>query len=259
MAGLTHVIEHRAIQYRRTFRSSVFTSFLTPLLFLTAMGIGLGGYVNASSTAALGGVSYLQFLAPGLLVATSMQSAAFEATFPIIGGLNWQRTFHAMYATPLSPRDIAYGNLLWTAFRLTLIATVFTVIVVLMGAAYSPAIVLGIPIAVLTGMSFAAPIAAFSATQRTPARFNVIFRFIITPLFLFSGVFFPIDTLPSFLQAVAWLSPLWHGVVLTRALVLGVPDMSPALALVHLSILVTLVAVGSWAAARLIERRLVRG
>jgi lipooligosaccharide transport system permease protein len=259
VAGLTHVIEHRAIQYRRTFRSSVFTSFLTPLLFLTAMGIGLGGYVNASSTAALGGVSYLQFLAPGLLVATSMQSAAFEATFPIIGGLNWQRTFHAMYATPLSPRDIAYGNLLWTAFRLTLIATVFTVIVVLMGAAYSPAIVLGIPIAVLTGMSFAAPIAAFSATQRTPARFNVIFRFIITPLFLFSGVFFPIDTLPSFLQAVAWLSPLWHGVVLTRALVLGVPDMSPALALVHLSILVTLVAVGSWAAARLIERRLVRG
>ena len=259
MAGVTHVIEHRAVQYRRTFRSSVFTSFLTPLLFLTAMGIGLGGYVNASSTAALGGVSYLQFLAPGLLVATSMQSAAFEATFPIIGGLNWQRTFHAMYATPLSPRDIAYGNLLWTAFRLTLIATVFTVIVVLMGAAASPAIVLGIPIAVLTGMSFAAPIAAFSATQRTPARFNVIFRFIITPLFLFSGVFFPIDTLPSFLQAVAWLSPLWHGVVLTRALVLGVPDMAPALALVHLSILVALVAVGSWAAARLIERRLVRG
>ena len=259
MAGVTHVIEHRAVQYRRTFRSSVFTSFLTPLLFLTAMGIGLGGYVNASSTAALGGVSYLQFLAPGLLVATSMQSAAFEATFPIIGGLNWQRTFHAMYATPLSPRDIAYGNLLWTAFRLTLIATVFTIIVVLMGAAYSPAIVLGIPIAVLTGMSFAAPIAAFSATQRTPSKFNVIFRFIITPLFLFSGVFFPIDTLPSFLQAVAWLSPLWHGVVLTRALVLGVPDMSPALALVHLSILVALVVVGSWAAARLIERRLVRG
>jgi len=259
VAGVTHVIEHRAVQYRRTFRSSVFTSFLTPLLFLTAMGIGLGGYVNASSTAALGGVSYLQFLAPGLLVATSMQSAAFEATFPIIGGLNWQRTFHAMYATPLSSRDIAYGNLLWTAFRLALIATVFTVIVVLMGAAYSPAIVLGIPIAVLTGMSFAAPIAAFSATQRTPAKFNVIFRFIITPLFLFSGVFFPIDTLPSLLQAVAWLSPLWHGVVLTRALVLGVPDMSPALALVHLSILVALVAVGSLAAARLIERRLVRG
>jgi len=259
VAGLTHVVEHRAVQYRRTFRSSAFTSFLTPLLFLTAMGIGVGGYISPSASAALGGYSYLQFLAPGLLVATSMQSAAFEATFPIIGGLNWQRTFHAMYATPLSPRDIAFGNLLWTAFRLAMIATVFAVIVVLLGAAASPAIVLGVPIAVLTGMAFAAPIAAFSATQRTPARFNVIFRFIITPLFLFSGVFFPIDTLPTFLQAVVWLSPLWHGVVLSRALVLGVPEMAPALVFVHLSILVAFVAVGTVAAVILIERRLVRG
>jgi lipooligosaccharide transport system permease protein len=259
VAGLTHVVEHRAVQYRRTFRSSVFTSFLSPLLFLTAMGIGLGGYVDASADAALQGLTYLQFLAPGLLVATTMQSAAFEATFPIIGGLNWQRTFHAMYATPLSPRDIALGNLLWTAARLAMIATVFTAIVVLLGAAYSPAIVLGIPIAVLTGMSFAAPIAAFSATQRTPARFNVIFRFIITPLFLFSGVFFPIATLPSFLQAVAWLSPLYHGVVLTRGVVYGVASSEPALMLVHLSILVAIVAVGTVLTIRLIERRLVRG
>jgi lipooligosaccharide transport system permease protein len=259
VAGLTHVVEHRAVQYRRTFRSSVFTSFLTPLLFLTAMGIGLGGYVDPSATAALGGVSYLQFLAPGLLVATSMQSAAFEATFPIIGGLNWQRTFHAMYATPLSPTDIALGNLLWTAFRLLLIATVFTIVVILLGAAYSPAIVLGIPIAVLTGMAFAAPISAFSATQRTPAKFNVIFRFIITPLFLFSGVFFPIDTMPSFLQPLAWLSPLWHGVVLTRALVFGVAGEEPLLMVVHLTILIVIVAVGTWATVRLVERRLVRG
>ena len=259
MAGLTHVLEHRAVQYRRTFRSSVFTSFLSPLLFLTAMGIGLGGYVDASADAALGGLTYLQFLAPGLLVATVMQSAAFEATFPIIGGLNWQRTFHAMYATPLSPRDIALGNLLWTAVRLAMISSVFTVVIVLLGAAYSPAVVFGIPIAILTGMSFAAPIAAFSATQRTPARFNVIFRFIITPLFLFSGVFFPIDTLPSALQAVAWLSPLWHGVVLTRGLVFGVASQEPLLMLVHLTILVTITVVGTVLTIRFIERRLVRG
>src|SRR6185312_10880259 len=166
MTALGHVLEHRAATYRRTFWASAFTSFLSPVLFLTAMGLGLGGYVDRGGSAALGGLTYLQFLAPGLLAATVMQSAAFEATFPIIGGLNWQRTFHAMYATPLSPRDIALGNLLWTSFRLLMIATVFTIIVVLMGATYSPAIVLGIPIAVLTGMSFAAPIAAFSATQR---------------------------------------------------------------------------------------------
>src|SRR5580765_1263107 len=153
MAGLTHVVEHRALQYRRTFRASIFSSFLSPVLFLTAMGVGLGGYVDRSGGAALGGLTYLQFLAPGLLAATAMQAGAFEATFPIIGGLNWQRTFHAMYATPLSPRDIALGNLLWMAVRLAMIATVFTIVIVLFGAAHSPRVVLGIPVAVLTGMA----------------------------------------------------------------------------------------------------------
>jgi lipooligosaccharide transport system permease protein len=259
VAGLTYVIEHRAVQYRRTFRSSVFTSFLSPLLFLTAMGVGLGGYVDRSGGTALGGLTYLQFLAPGLLAATVMQSAAFEATFPIIGGLNWQRTFHAMYATPLSPRDIALGNLAWTAARLAMISSVFTLIIVAFGAAHSPLVVLGIPVAVLTGMSFAAPIAAFSATQRTPNRFNVIFRFGITPLFLFSGTFFPIESLPSFLHPVAWLSPLWHGVDLTRGLVLGTFADHPVLMLAHLVVLVTIVVIGTWATVQMIERRLVRG
>ena len=259
MTALSHVLEHRAVQYRRTFRSSVFSSFLSPVLFLTAMGLGLGGYVDRSGGTALGGLTYLQFLAPGLLAATVMQAAAFEATFPIIGGLNWQRTFHAMYATPLSPRDIALGNLLWMAIRLGMIATVFTVVIIAFGAAHSPLVVLGIPVAVLTGMSFGAPIAAFSATQRTPSKFNVIFRFGITPLFLFSGTFFPIESLPGFLQPIAWLSPLWHGVDLTRGLVLGTLGQNPAVMLVHVIVLATIVAVSTWAAVRTIERRLVRG
>ena len=259
MAGLTHVLEHRAATYRRTFRASAFTSFLTPLLFLTAMGLGLGGYVDRSGGAALGGLTYLQFLAPGLLAATVMQSAAFEATFPIIGGLNWQRTFHAMYATPLSPRDIALGNLAWMAIRLAMVSSVFTVVIVLFGAAHSPLVVLGIPVAVLTGMAFAAPIAAFSATQRNPNRFNVIFRFGITPLFLFSGTFFPITQLPAFLQGVAWLSPLWHGVDLTRGLVLGTFVDNPPVMIAHVVILSVIVVVSSWATIVLIERRLIRG
>jgi lipooligosaccharide transport system permease protein len=259
MAALSHVLEHRAVQYRRTFRSSVFSSFLSPVLFLTAMGLGLGGYVDRSGGTALGGLTYLQFLAPGLLAATVMQAAAFEATFPIIGGLNWQRTFHAMYATPLSPRDIALGNLLWMAIRLGMIATVFTVVIIAFGAAHSPLVVLGIPVAVLTGMAFGAPIAAYSATQRTPNKFNVIFRFGITPLFLFSGTFFPIESLPGFLQPVAWLSPLWHGVDLTRGLVLGTLGQNPVAMLAHVIVLATIVAVSTWAAVRTIERRLVRG
>ena len=259
MAALSHVLEHRAVQYRRTFRSSAFSSFLSPVLFLTAMGLGLGGYVDRSGGAALGGLTYLQFLAPGLLAATVMQAAAFEATFPIIGGLNWQRTFHAMYATPLSPRDIALGNLAWMAIRLGMIATVFTVVIVAFGAAHSPLVVLSIPVAVLTGMAFGAPIAAYSATQRTPNKFNVIFRFGITPLFLFSGTFFPIESLPNFLQPVAWLSPLWHGVDLARGLVLGTLGQNPGVMLVHVIVLAAIVVVSTWAAVQTIERRLVRG
>ena len=121
MTAATRVLEHRALQYARTFRASVFTSFLSPVLFLTAMGIGLGTYVDRSGTAsqALGGLTYVQFLAPGLLAATAMQSAAFEATFPIMGGLTWQKTFHAMYATPLSPYAIAFGQIAWIATRAT--------------------------------------------------------------------------------------------------------------------------------------------
>src|SRR5512147_2999757 len=254
------VFEHRFLQYRRTFRSSIFSSFLSPALFLTAMGLGLGSYVSTSSTTTtLGGVSYLAFLAPGLLAATAMQSASFEATFPIIGGLVWNKIFHAMYATPISARDIALGNLAWIAARLTFIATVFTAVIVLFGAAASPLVVLAIPAAVLTGLAFAAPIAAFSATQRTPDRFSNIFRFGITPLFLFSGTFFPLASLPAFLQPLAWLTPLYHGVALTRGLSLGTIVDDPAFAVVHLLALLAFIAVGTWALLQTMERRLVRG
>lgn len=256
---LGRVFEHRFWAYRRTYRASLFSSFLLPVLFLTAMGIGLGSYVDGEATAGLGAASYLAFLAPGLLASTAMQSAAFESTFPIMGGLVWNRTFHAMFATPISGRDVALGNLLWIAARLTLIATIFTLIIVLFGAAGSPLIVFAIPAAVLTGLAFAAPIAAFSATQRTVEKFNAIFRFGITPLFLFSGTFYPVDQLPAVIQPLAWITPLYHGVQLTRRLSLGTIGDAPLLALVHLAVLVGFVVVGTIAAVHTISARLVRG
>jgi lipooligosaccharide transport system permease protein len=255
------VVETRALQYRRTFRASIFSSFLNPVMFLLAMGVGLGTYVDRSGTAsaALGGLTYLQFLAPGLLAATTMQAAAFESTFPIMGGLTWQKTFHAMYATPISARDIVIGNLVWIAIRLTSIAAIFTAVMALFGAAASPLILLGIPAAVLTGMAFAAPIAAFSATQTTPEKFNAVFRFGITPLFLFSGTFFPLTNLPEIIRPIAWLSPLWHGVELSRGLALGTIGQSPGLALVHVAVLVAIIVAGSVWAFRTVEKRLIRG
>ena len=253
------VFEHQFRQYRRTYRASIFSSFLLPVLFLTSMGLGLGTYVDDGGSGSLGGVPYLAFLAPGLLASAAMQSAAFESTFPIMGGLVWNRTFHAMYATPISGRDVALGNLLWIGARLLLITTVFTIVMVLFGAAESPLVVFAIPVATLTGLAFASPIAAFSATQRTVEKFNAIFRFGVTPLFLFSGTFYPVDQLPTALQALAWITPLYHGIELTRGLSLGTIGEAPVLALVHLAIILGFFLVGTWFAIRTISSRLVRG
>ena len=253
------VFESRWMQYRRTFRASIFTSFLSPMMFLTAMGLGLGSYVSDSAIDDIGGVSYLVFLAPGLLAATAMQAASFEATFPIMGGLVWNRVYHAMYATPLRPRDIALGNLAWIGFRVLLVSSVFVLVTALFGAAASPLIVLAIPVGLLTGLAFAGPIAAFSATQRTVEKFNAVFRFGITPLFLFSGTFFPIESLPAFLQPIAWLTPLYHGVALSRGLSLGTAGEEPLLMLAHAAVLLAFAAAGAYAAVRTVSARLVRG
>jgi lipooligosaccharide transport system permease protein len=256
---MARVVEHRALQYRRTFRASIFGSFGIPVLFLTAMGVGLGGYVDRSPDAALHGLTYLQFLAPGLLASTVMQTGSFEATFPILGGLQWNKIFHAMFATPIRPADIVYGNVAWIAFRLSLVGGVFGLAIVLFGASVSALVIFAVPCAVLTGLAFATPIMAFTATQRTPDRFATIFRFGVTPLFLFSGTFFPIESLPSFLQPIAWLSPLWHGVDLCRQLMLGTIVDTPLLALVHALVLITLTAIGIAVALRTVEARLVKG
>ena len=256
-AGTVRVFEHRLLEYKRIWRGTIFNSFLTPVLFLASMGIGLGGYVDASGSNVLGGVRYIEFLGPGLLAATAMQVGTFEATFPILGGFIWHRIFHAMHATPIQPRDIAIGSLLWIGFRLVLVTSVFTAVLVAFGAVRSPLIVLAIPVAVLTGLSFGTFVAAFSATQRQMTKFNYIFRFIVQPLFLFSGTFFPIEQLPAWMQPLAWLTPIYHGVALARGLALGTAFENPAIFVVHAVVLVGFVVVGTWLTVRNTQRRLV--
>ena len=129
-SAIGRVFEHRFLQYRRTFRASIFTVVPVAGPVPDRDGHRAGRVRLAESSAALGGVPYLVFLAPGLLAATAMQSASFEATFPIMGGLVWSKTFHAMYATPITPRDIALGNMAWIVARLTLICTIFTIVIV---------------------------------------------------------------------------------------------------------------------------------
>lgn len=251
--------EHLWLLYRRTWRGSVFGNFAQPVLFLVAMGMGLGSFVDAGGGGdALGGVPYLQFLAPALLVSTVMQGSVFEATFPVLAGFHWTKRFHAMYATPLTPTSIAAAQLAWIATRATMVATIFAVVVLLFGAAATAGFLAAIPVGTLTALAFAGPIGAFMSTQRDTTAFNSIWRFGITPLFLFSGTFFPIEQLPEVIRPVAWLLPLWHGVDLARALTLGTVLDNPLLHLAHLLILVTGAVVGVVAMVVMFRRRLER-
>ena len=164
------VFEHRFLSYRRTFRASLFSSFLTPGAVPDGDGPRARLLRRRRRTRPRSAASpTCSSSLPGLLAATAMQSAAFEATFPIMSGLLWSRVFHAMYATPIGSRDIALGNLAWIAFRLLLIATVFTIVIVAVrrGRRRRRSCWRSRP-AVLTGLAFAAPIAAFAATQTTP-------------------------------------------------------------------------------------------
>ncbi len=255
MAIGTRVLEHNLMVYRRVWHGSVLGSLVSPILFLAAMGIGLGGYVNRGGAGALGGVSYLAFLAPGLLAAQAMQTAAFETTYPIMGKIVWDKLYDAMLATPLTVRDLLAGELEWLVVRLTIVCSAFLVVAIGFGAVRLPLGLLALPVAVLTGLGFAAPIMAFSATQRQDSAFNVIFRFGITPLFLLSGTFFPLDRLPAVVRPIAYLTPLYHGVALTRGLTLG--SLDPAAAAGHLAALAAFVAVGCVLAGISFRRRLV--
>lgn len=248
------IFEHQALVYRRTWRGTLFITFVTPVLFLAAMGLGLGSIVDANNPGGIDGVSYLAFLAPGLLLATAMQAAAFESTWPVMAGIVWLRTYEAMLATPASVRDIILGHLAWVTVRLSMVAAVFIGVMFAFGAVTSPLAVLAFFPAVLTGLAFAAPITAFAATQKNDSGFNVLFRFGITPLFIFSGTFFPITQLPDFVQPIAYLTPLYHGVALARDLALG--TLEPVSAAIHVAVLVGFVVVGYLAAVWAFRRRL---
>ena len=213
---LLRIVQRNAMVYRRAWRGSLFFSFLQPVLFLVAMGAGVGALVDRGGAPLPGGVGFLTFLGPGLLAAACMQTATFESTWSIKGKIDWDRIYDAITATPLGIRDLVFGELTWIALRLTMVASAFTLVMTAFGVPQSPLVVLAIPAAVLTGLAFSAPLIAYAATLDASGEFNAVYRFGITPLFLFSGTFFPIDQLPGGLQPLAFVSPLWHGVDLTR-------------------------------------------
>ena len=220
------------------------------------MGIGVRSLVQAGGRADFLGYDYVHFLGPGILAASCMQSAVFEATFPVLGKIAWRRNYEAMLATPLDVRHLVGGELLWVAFRVLTISSVFLLMLTLFGIARWPTAALAIPSAILTGVAFSSVVMAFAATQRTGEGFSWMFRFIINPLFLFSGTFFPLTALPDAVQWAAALTPLYHGVALVRGTVLAEPGFLGAWPL-HVAYLLGMLALGSWLAHRLLKKRLM--
>jgi lipooligosaccharide transport system permease protein len=250
-------LEYWAYQYKRTWRGSLVSSFLNPVLFLAAMGLGLGSLVdkNGHSAVSLGGVTYLTFLAPGLLAAAAMQTAAHESTYPVMGAIKWIRTYHGMLATPLRVGDVLAGHLLWIAFRILTTSAIFLAVMATFGATASWLSLLVVPAGVLTGMAFATPIVALAALQDNDQIFPALFRFVIIPMFLFSGTFFPVSQLPAGLRPVAYVTPLWHGVDLCRALALGHAGLW--MTVLHATYLAGWVVAGALLAGVAYRRRLV--
>jgi lipooligosaccharide transport system permease protein len=234
------VFEHRLVAYRRVWRGSVFSTFLLPVLFLLGLGVSVGRYVNAGGHLA---TPYVDFIAPGLLVSTSLQIAIGESAWPVLGAFQWNRIYHAMRATPLRAADLVTGEIMFVLLRVGLAAVGFLVVMVGFGAVHSwwaPAVV---PIALLVGAASCAPVLAFSASISTDNMFALLFRFGVIPMTLFAGVFFPVSALPVVARALAYVSPLWHGVELSRAASLGTGLSGPAI-VGHVGYLAAWAAVG---------------
>jgi lipooligosaccharide transport system permease protein len=240
--------------YRRTWRSSVWSSVLGPLFYLGALGYGLGSLVDKHGTARLGGVPYVAFVAPAILATQAMNSGLSEASFPVFGSVKWNKIYVAAQATPLRPSDICRGHLLFITLRIAMNSAVFVVVMAAFGVIRSPWAVLLLPAAVLLGAAFAAPMAAWAVTLEKETPFAAVFRLGAVPMMLFSGTFFPVTSLPGWLQPVAYATPLWHGVALCRSLSLG--TVAAGSVAIHVAYLGTLTAVGLYAGARTYRRRL---
>ncbi len=249
-AGLA-VLEYHLVGYRRTWRGSVFSSFVLPLLTMLGFGVGVGAYVEGG----VGGVPYLDWVVPGLLASTALQVAFGDATWPVLSNFEWMKVYFAQAAAPLRVADILGGHLAFVVLRAVAGAAAFLVVAAAFGTLHSPWALATLPLAALLGLAVAAPVFAFSASISTDSYLALLIRFALVPMSLFSGVFFPVESLPAVLRWLAYALPLWHGVDLSRAATLGAsPDWSVTGHLVYLALFA---AAGCWLAHRRFRSRLV--
>jgi len=243
--------------WRRYLLSSLAEAVGTPLLYLLALGVGLGSLIDSGpDPAALGGISYLDYIAPALLVAAAVQVAVGESSYPAYSRFKWSRVFWGVTATPVTPAQVCEGEALFIATRMAAGSSLYYLVLLAFGAAGGATGVLMIPIAMLTGLACGVWVLALGARMRSEGgAFNVLFRFVIVPMTLFSGSFFPITEMPLAVRWLAWISPLWHGNELARGAALGGLEFCPAVG--HVAYLVGLLVVGTVVARRCYRERLI--
>lgn len=254
--GVRRQLDYHARVYLRSWRGSVISSFVAPLLYVVAMGVLLGDFVSADDGALDGAADYLAFVVPGLMAAQAMQTAVSEMTYPVMGAIKWHKSYFAQLSTPLTVRDVVTAHQLFVLFRLMTTSAVFCLVMAPFGvfATWWGALA-AFAAQVLVGQAFAALTHAFSVRVREDTVFATYFRLVIFPMFLFSGAFFPIENLGTVGAWVARLTPLWHGVDLARMFTVDHVDWP--LALLHVVVLLGAVVAGWWLAITGLTRRVV--
>jgi len=243
------VWQRNLTMYRRTWKLNILPNFFEPLLYLASIGIGVGAYVDQ-----MGGTSYVAFLAPGLVAVSAMNGASFEVTYNAFIRLNFEKTYESMLTTPVQPEDVLAGEVLWALTRASIYGGCFFAVIAAVGLAPLPHALLALPAIPLTGLVFAALGIAFALRIRSIDLFSFYFTLFLTPLFLFSDVFFPLDErLAGGWRAVAEALPLLHPVRLMRAAFRGESSLVLVWdALYSLALSAALLAL----ATRVIRRRL---
>jgi len=254
--GLTRQFDYWLTVYRRTWKGTAISSFVAPLFYVVAMGVLLGGFVTGDPDVLEGATSYLAFLVPGLVAANAMQIAMGETTYPVMAMIKWQRVYESMLATPLVARDLVLAHLMFVMFRVATSAAVFLIVVAPFGVfATWWGAVLTLVVQILVGAAFASLGYAFTTRLTSPEGFGVLYRLVVFPLFLFSGAFFPIANLGEVGAWMARLTPLWHGVNLSRMLCLDNVDW--AWAAVNVVVLAGLAILGTWWSITGLAKRMV--
>lgn len=253
------VVESNAIGFRRTWRGRVISTFINPVLFLAGIGMALGSLVDSGGGRESIPIPFITFAATGLLAATAMQTGYGEGAWPVMAGIKWRKTFDATLATPLRVGDLVSGHLIWGGIHLAITLGIYAAVAVLFGAIEPLAALVALGPAVLCGVAFQAASTAFTSKLENETGLTGVMRFGIMPMFLFSGTFFPVSQLPSWLEPVAAITPLFHGVELVRKLSLPgavAPVVSTMPLWVHFAYLVSMTVIAWLLAVRFLAKRL---